>query len=100
MVHALAADPAAWRLMLMRRREAPLEMRTRIAEGRAVALEQINFLLGAMLPDVQLPKLTAELVLGGFEHLGCLLVDERTEVQAEDLVELATGLLGAVPGHR
>jgi AcrR family transcriptional regulator len=49
LVHAIAADPAPWRLMLIPPAETPAIVREHVQAGRDLAFQQVRSLTGALL---------------------------------------------------
>jgi AcrR family transcriptional regulator len=103
LLDAILNDPAAWRLMLLHRAEAPLEVRDRFAKGRALAQSQVQTLLDAYLDqlgrrDID-AELAAELLLAAFERGAALMLEAPDRFPPQRLVATVQQALGALPAQ-
>ena len=95
---AIAADPNAWRLMLLPADETPDVVRRRVERGREVALEQARSLTRALLSqrpafDGLDEELTAHALLAACEQAAKLMIADPVRYPPERLVEFAQNVL-------
>ncbi|MGH9011156.1 MAG: TetR/AcrR family transcriptional regulator [Acidimicrobiia bacterium] len=95
---AIAANPTAWRLMLLPADETPDVVRRRVQRGREVALEQARSLTRSLL--AQRPalcaldeELTAHALLAACEQAAKLMIADPGRYPPERLVRYAEHLL-------
>ena len=95
---AIAADPDAWRLMLLPAGGTPDVVRQRVERGRAVALEQARLFTRSMLAqrpalDALDEELTAHALLAACEQAAKLMIADPERYPPERLVQYAENLL-------
>ena len=95
---AIAANPDAWRLMLLPAGETPDVVRQRVERGRAVALEQTRLFTRTLLAqrpalDALDEELTAHALLAACEQAAKLMVADPGRYPPERLVQYAENLL-------
>lgn len=95
---AIAADPDAWRLMLLPADETPDVVRRRVEQGRAVALEQTRLFTRSLLaqrPELGAldEELTAHALLAACEQAAKLMIADPARYPPERLVQYAERLL-------
>jgi AcrR family transcriptional regulator len=95
---AIAADPDAWRLMLLPAGGTPDVVRQRVERGRAVALEQARLFTRSLLSqrpalDALDEELTAHALLAACEQAAKLMIADPERYPPERLVRYAENLL-------
>lgn len=95
---AIAANPSAWRLMLLPADETPDVVRQRVARGRAVALEQARLFTRSLLAERPSlgaldEELTAHALLAACEQGAKLMIADPDRYPPERLVQYAENLL-------
>ena len=95
---AIAANPDAWRLMLLPAGGTPDVVRQRVERGRAVALEQARLFTRSMLAqrpalDALDEELTAHALLAACEQAAKLMIADPERYPPERLVQYAENLL-------
>lgn len=101
LAHAIAANPAPWRLMLLPPGETPGVVRERVEAGRRLALEQARSLIRTLLrvraPRVALDEeLAAHSLLAACEQAAKLMLAEPERYPPGRLVAYAEGVLRAL----
>ena len=95
---AIAANPAAWRLMLLPVDETPVVVRQRVQRGRDVALQQTRSLIRSLLarnPALATldEELTAHALLAACEQAARLMIADPDRYPPKRLVRYAETLL-------
>jgi AcrR family transcriptional regulator len=100
LARAVAANPVAWRLMLLPGSETPEPVRERVEAGRALALGQVAAITESLIdarPELAGidRELAAEAVLGAAESCARLLIADPQRWPPERLVAFGDAVLGA-----
>jgi AcrR family transcriptional regulator len=98
LAHAIAADPATWRLILLPPSGTPDEVRERVRAGRRFALAQAQTLAVSLLPAGSKiePELLGHSVFAICEHIARLMLEDPDEYPPERVLDYARALLGAL----
>jgi AcrR family transcriptional regulator len=102
LAHAIASDPATWRLMLLPPSGTPDEVRDRVRAGRRFALAQAQTLATSLLPprsELE-PELLGHSVFAICEHVARLMLEEPDEFTPRRVLDYARALLDALGPRR
>ena len=101
LAHAIAADPAPWRLMLLPPDETPRLVRDRVQRGRDLAVAQARALIGRQPALAGLDQdLTAGVLVAGCEHAVTRMLTDPAGYPPDRLIAYAEGLLGVLVPRR
>jgi AcrR family transcriptional regulator len=98
LAHAIAADPATWRLILLPPSGTPDEVRERVRAGRRFALAQAQALATSLLPSRSKiePELLGHSVFAICEHVARLMLEDPDEYPPQRVLDYARALIGAL----
>jgi AcrR family transcriptional regulator len=102
LAHAIASDPATWRLILLPPSGTPDEVRDRVRAGRRFALAQAQTLATSLLPprsELE-PELLGHSVFAICEHVARLMLEEPDEFTPRRVLDYARALLDALGPRR